>query len=97
MWINIEKYGKTLKMTFSNKKFILFLLNDLNLNFKNKTFEGEIPEDFLGWSKSKHVIRGLFETDGSLYFTRTKPSNLAKYPRLEIKTSSKKLSLQLVN
>ena len=39
----------------------------------NKTFTTKIPEELLlDWQKSKFVIRGIFETDGSLYFSKTK-------------------------
>jgi len=96
VYIKYEKLGKTLRLVVNNKNFVYFLIKNLKLNFRNKTFEGYIPEDFLKWNKSKHILRGLFETDGCLYFTRTKPTNLANYPRLEIKTSSKKLANQVV-
>jgi len=44
----------------------------------------------------KYIIRGLFETDGCLYFSRIYPGAMHTYPRLEIKTNSRVLVEQLV-
>jgi len=96
IYVKYEKFGKTLRLELNNKKFVSFLIKNFKLGFKNKTFDGCIPSNFLEWNNSKHIIRGLFETDGCLYFTRTKPTNLANYPRIEIKTSSRKLANQLI-
>lgn len=97
IYVKYEKIGKTLRLVVDNKKFVSFLREDLKLNFKNKTFNGIIPSKFLEWEKSKHVIRGLFETDGSIYFTRTGHNKIANYPRIEIKSSSKKVVNQVVS
>ena len=64
--------------------------------FRNKTFTTSIPENLLSWDKSRFVIKGIFETDGSLYFSKSKTSCIhPSYPRLEIKTVSSKLAQQL--
>jgi len=89
----IQKLGKSLKLVVYSKKFAEYLANDVGITYKNKTFEGTIPKDFLDWKYSKHVIRGLFETDGSLYFSKIK--RVPCYPRVEIKTSSKELANQI--
>lgn len=92
-----EKLGKTLKLIINNKEFIYYLLRKFNLKSGNKVFTGSIPHNLLAWKFSKHIIRGLFETDGSIYFSRTKPTNKANYPRIEIKTSSETLATQILN
>jgi len=91
-----EKGGQSLRLTVNNKNFVLYLRNELKLKFENKTFEGHIPKEFLDWEKSKHIIRGIFETDGSLYFSKSKKNKYPTYPRIEILTSSGKLTEQLM-
>ncbi|MBI4140903.1 hypothetical protein HY485_03645 [Candidatus Woesearchaeota archaeon] len=92
--IRHEKRGKSLRLTFHNKKFIEFLMNKFELG-ERKTFSAKIPPVYLSWEKAKHILRGLFETDGSLYFSRV--NGKAVYPRIEIKTSSEILAEQIVN
>ena len=92
-----HKKGKGITLYSDNKKFVEFLINEFKLPFGKKTFTIRIPNQFLTWKYSKHVIRGIFEADGSIYFSRSKPkSNYPTYPRIEIVTSSKNLSVQLV-
>ena len=90
-----HKLGKSLKLVVYSKKFAEYLINDLGITFRNKTFEAAISDKFLDWKHSKHVIRGLFETDGSLYFSKIK--GISSYPRVEIKTSSKQIANQVTN
>lgn len=97
IYVKREKLGKTLRLVVDNKKFVSFLKNNIGLNFKNKTFGGYIPNKFIDWNFSKHIIRGIFETDGSIYFSRTKPHFKPVYPRIEIKTSSRKLAEQIIS
>ena len=91
----IEKLGKSLKLVVYSKKFAEYLINDMGITCQNKTFEGTIPKRFLGWKYSKHIMRGLFETDGSLYFSKV--NEISSYPRVEIKTSSKMLASQIIS
>ena len=88
-----HKLGKSLKLMIYSKKFAEHLINEVGITCKNKTFEGFIPDKFLDWNCSKHVIRGLFETDGSLYFSKV--HGISSYPRVEIKTSSKVIANQV--
>lgn len=89
-----EKLGNSLRLHLYSKKFVEYLINDIGITNKNKTFTGEIPKQYLNWKFSKHIIRGLFETDGSIYFSKSKKIKYPSYPRIEIKTSSKKLASQ---
>ena len=91
--IRDQKLGKYLRLVIYDKKFVDYLINDVGIPYKNKTFKAFIPPKFLDWKYSKHILRGLFETDGSLYFSKV--SGVSSYPRVEIKTSSKELANQI--
>ena len=92
--VKYEKLGKTLKLVIYSKSFVEYLINILNIPYKQKTFRAKIEKKFLSWEFSKHIIRGLFETDGSLYFSKV--NNRHTYPRIEIKTSSYELANQIL-
>lgn len=91
--IRHEKKGKSLRLYLHSKLFLQFLMKELRLDGKPKTNTVFIPQKFLSWRIAKHVIRGFFETDGSLYFTRV--NNVPTYPRIEMKTKSPRLAYQL--
>ena len=63
----------------------------------NKTFSISIPKKLMPWKYSRHIIRGIFETDGCIYFSYSRKSKYPTYPRIEIKSSSKILVSQIVN
>ena len=90
-----ETKGKSLKLIIYSKEFTEYLINKLSLNYGNKTFTAEIPKKNIDWKYSRHIIRGIFETDGSLYFSKSKNFKYPTYPRIELTTSSKKLASQL--
>jgi len=89
--IRHEKLGRSLRLLLYNKEFLKHLIDE-GLYFKDKTNSGYVPAKFLEWNYMKHILRGFFETDGSLYFTRI--NNIPKYPRLELKTNSPVLASQ---
>lgn len=95
IWIKKETKGKSLKLIIYSKEFTEYLINNLSLNYGNKTFTAKIPENYIDWKYSKHIIRGIFETDGSIYFSKSKKIKYPSYPRIEITTSSKQLALQI--
>lgn len=85
-----------LKLTVHNKKFALYLKNTYGLA-KSKTYTVKIPSQLMNWEEGKHVLRGIFETDGSLYFSKSRiTTNKPTYPRLEITTVSHDLAAQIV-
>lgn len=94
--IKEQRLGRSLCLRLDNKKYVEHLIFEVGIVYKNKCFNAEIPEKFIGWKYSKHILRGLFEADGSLFFSKSKKHNFLTYPRLEIKTSSKKLSEQIM-
>ena len=95
--IRTLKKGKALELYIDNKKFVDFLVDDLELQHSNKTFTVTIPEKFLEWNYAQHILRGLFEADGSLYFSKSKVTKYPTYPRLEFRTSSENLAYQIFN
>ncbi len=95
LFLKKEKLGSSLRLELYSKKFLKFLLNDVGIINKKKSFNAEIPKKYLKWKYSKHILRGIFETDGSLYFSKSRMIKYPSYPRIEIKTSSKKLASQM--
>ena len=63
--------------------------------YGRKAEKVEIPSKYMKWNYCKHIIRGIFESDGCLYFSKSKVFKYPTYPRIEIKTLSKKLANQL--
>ena len=88
------KKGKCLKLVVYSKKLAEKIMSYGITT--NKTFTVTISNEFLSWEKSKFVIKGIFETDGSLYFSKSKKIDYPSYPRLEIKTASINLAHQLI-
>lgn len=64
---------------------------------RKKTYFTSIPSHLLDWKFSKFIIKGIFETDGSIYFSKSKKHPYPTYPRLEICTASLKLAGQIVS
>ncbi len=72
---------------FNAKEFAAFLRTTFEFPFGKKgdiTIKKEALGDF---EKLKHVLRGLFDTDGSLYFTKNN-STVRSYPIIEISSHS---------
>ena len=46
-----------------------------------------------GFDKIKHIIRGIFDTDGSFYFDKTPSGN--PYPCISIKMKAPRLMVQI--
>lgn len=82
-----------IRLVLYSKNFADYLIN-LGFLYENKVRKIVIPDFFLNWKFSKHIIRGIFEADGCIYFSKGK-RNYPYYPRLEIKTSSKILAEQI--
>ncbi len=93
--IRTNHLGKWLKLQFYNKKFVEFFVQELKIQ-SPKALTVKIPSQYLDWEFSRHILRGIFETDGSLYFSRFKPGDEPKYPRLEFKTASIDLAKQIL-
>ena len=95
VYVRKMKVGKGLKLISYSKSLAEFLM-DLGIE-GNKTYTAKIPDHLMSWDKAKGVLRGIFETDGCLYFSKSKvTTNKPTYPRLEITTVSTELSLQII-
>lgn len=93
-FIRKEKNGRSLRIQFNNKNFLHRLIK-MGLPIGRKTFNIKIPNNFLNRRKMFSILRGLFEADGCLYFSKSKVMKYPSYPRLEIRTSSKILVDQI--
>ncbi len=88
--------GNSLELYINYKKFVEYLINELELTYgSNKAFKVIIPNKFLNWNYSRYILKGIFESDGSLYFSKSKVIKYPSYPRLEIRTSSRRLAYQI--
>jgi len=96
IWIKKEKLGKGLRLRINDKKFVEYLIYKLGPPFGKKTFSIEIPKKFLIWKYSRYIIRGICESDGCIYFSKSRLIEYSTYPRIEIRTSSNKLIKQVI-
>jgi len=92
---HIQVRGRGLRVTCYSKNMYEFLTKNLGLPSGEKSSIIKIPTVFL---KKKHiikaVIRGIFDTDGSIVWDKRKIYK-KPYPRLCITTVSKELAKQL--
>ena len=92
--INFRKDCNGIFVRFKHKQLALFLNKELNFPFgkkKNIAIHEKILNDD---KKILNVLRGIFDTDGCLYFTKNN-SKKRSYPIIEISTHSKFLLDQL--
>ena len=84
-----------LRMVFNSKEICSFLINDLGLcHGKGKCFKVTIPEEiYKDWNLTKHTLRGIVDTDGSIF--ASKKHGIDKYPSIEITTTSSNLAIQI--
>lgn len=88
--------SKGLRLRFYSKEFLEFLINELKMPFgkiKGKTVK--IPNKIVsfGWEFIKKCIRGIADTDGSLFLANK--GYRKDYPTIEISSISKNLVYQL--
>ncbi len=69
---------------FFKRKIINFLINDLGLKTAPKWNRAVIPNEYLNTTLERDILRGYFDTDGSLVLAN---NNGTLYPRLEMKIS----------
>lgn len=67
--------------TFRKEK-VMYAINDLKLKISPKHGRMKIPEELMESSVDKFVLRGLFDTDGSVTIFS---NNGVPYPRLEVR------------
>ncbi|MEK6927123.1 MAG: LAGLIDADG family homing endonuclease [Nanoarchaeota archaeon] len=71
------------------------MINKLNMPYgHNKSLKIVIPDAIKdNWNFAKYFIRGLFDTDGSVF--AVKKPRIEKYPSIELTTISKTLAEQV--
>lgn len=94
VYVKNETKGKSLKLILNSKEYVELLINRYKIPYQNKGSTVKIDDKFIPWRYSRHIVRGIFETDGSLFFSKI--SGIRKYPRLEIKTASDRLAYQII-
>lgn len=78
--IKVKEKENAMDLVFSHKQLLNFLNKKLYFSIgKNRNLK--IIDELLSWKYSKHIIRGVFDTDGSIYFDKFNPG---LYPVLEI-------------
>lgn len=80
--IRIRKNENTLDILVFNKKIVDFLVKQLGMMTSPKWKRAKIPELFINTDFERYVLRGYFDTDGSVVITN---NNGVIYPRLEMK------------
>ena len=84
-----------LRMVINSKEICSILIDKLGIpHGEGKCEKVEIPKEIIkNWSLVKNTIRGIVDTDGSVFVAK-KPG-VEKYPSIEITTTSKKLAEQV--
>lgn len=95
--VKIKLRGRGIRIVINSKNIVNFLINEIQIKHGiNKSESVVIPEVMTkDWSLTKLVIRGIVDTDGSVFVSK-KPG-IDMYPSIEITTSSPELAFQLRN
>lgn len=91
--VKYKKNSKAMEILFCHKQLILFMNKELGFPIGKKIglkIENKIAQE---WNKLKYVIRGIFDTDGSLYFDKTPVGK--PYPVISIHMKSPLLLNQI--
>lgn len=93
--IHFRKDCNGICIRFNSKDLALFFNKRLSFPIGKKG-QINLPKPLLeDWEKARAIIRGIFDTDGSLYFTKNDYHKKRSYPIIEIVSISKKLLRQL--
>lgn len=82
--IHKRKNENTLDIRCFRKELFDYMTEEVGLRTAPKKRRAVVPERYLQGKLSKYLLRGFFDTDGSLVLT---DNNGTLYPRLEIKIS----------
>lgn len=93
--ITYRKDCNCICLRFNSKEFASFLKEIFNFPIGKKGRIGIHNSLLNNWEKLKWVIRGIFDTDGSLYFTKNDYHKKRNYPIIEIVSNSDILIKQL--
>lgn len=90
----LHRSGKTFDIRVFRKGIVKFLIEDVGLKTAPKKNRAEIPEFYINSSHELDVIRGCFDTDGSVVLTN---NNGTLYPRLELKVCKSPMQTQIID
>jgi hypothetical protein len=91
---NFKKTENAVDIGLYSKEKVLFSLNNLGLKLSPKWENMEIPEKYSKGKLALLVLRGLFDTDGSVTIFN---NNGAIYPRIEIRICPSPAQNQIIN
>lgn len=91
-----RKDSRTMVLNFYSKLLFCLLTKRFGFIAGNKTYTVKIPEEILqaGEQFIFRTIRGIFDTDGCVFFDKRKPYK-NPYPRVTLQIASEPLFLQL--
>jgi len=92
--LRIKKTENAVDIRSFKKSLFDFLTTELGLKEAPKWDRAVVPEIYLEKELEKRVLRGYFDTDGSVVLTN---NNGTLYPRLEMKISPSPMQDQLAN
>lgn len=92
--LNFHKKENAVDIATFRKDKINYVLNDLGLKISPKWKSMKIPERFMKRELYPHILRGLFDTDGSVTIFN---NNGTIYPRIEIKICPSPSQKQFIN
>ena len=93
--VKVRFRERGLRIVFNSKELCSFLIEGLGIpHGEGKCERVKIPNKIASdWSLAKYAIRGIFDTDGSVFVAK-KPG-IEKYPSIELTTTSKGLAFQV--
>lgn len=91
--IEFRKNENTVDVLLFKKGILLFLINEVGMKLSPKWGRAKIPEKVLLEGYGRDVLRGYFDTDGSVVVT---DNNGTIYPRLEMKICPSPMKEQFI-
>lgn len=93
-YIREIKHNNGMELKFSHKMLIKFMNEKINFPI-GKKFDLRIPDEIygLGFSNTKYILRGIFDTDGCFYFDKDPAGK--PYPTISIEMKEHILIKQL--
>lgn len=94
--LRFKKGEKTCELLLFDRRVFNYLTNDLGMKLAPKKDRAIIPKEVLTKDLENYLLRGYFDTDGSLVLDK---QNYKKhsYPRLEIKSAPAPMRQQFLN
>lgn len=91
--INYKKKENTADIRTFRREIVKFVLNEVGLKISPKWNTAKIPYRYFRNNLEIEVLRGIFDTDGSITITK---NNGLLYPRLELKICPSPMQTQFI-